>query len=293
MSAASFLFLAALQGDTKECQPCENGTTYACGQPGSCIVSNRLPIAVPDKLPSIPSQSYTDDLEAQQWMAWSAFWMVLLTGAGVILIAATLRETGLMLQEARKATDAANDSAAAAWAATEDSKDVAARQSRCYIEVIGGRLIKPDPKFATMLTNFSTIEVRCVNHGASIGKDIYCLYEVEVVDLDNRTGSLKWQEFEPEFRSDHRNVAPRSEFSISLNLSAVRRVEEVPFDGRHVAVIRGAVYYRDVFDDIFRSGFVLFGLLPSSGFPDRREIPFGMDQLSKNFPTFEMLNRVE
>ena len=217
---------------------------------------------------------------------------------------AALELTRTQLSEARLAASeqadqmnrqvwATQDTARAAQRHAMITQDVAARQSRCYIEPIGGTFIRPDPETATLLTDYSKIEIKCVNHGSSIGKEIYCLYEVEVIDLDNRTGTLGWREFEPELKSGHPNVAPKSDFSISLELNAVQRVEEVPYDGRSLVLVRGAVYYRDVFDEEFRSGFVLLALFPINSGLVAREIPFGMSQSSQDRPTFERVYPTE
>ena len=229
------------------------------------------------------------DLKVQKNMAnaaWAAVWV---GAAGLVGLLFTVRYALLTWKEAQRSATADEESLALTRLQLKDSRDVAARQSRCYIEPVGGKFIRPDPDKATLLTDHANIMLNCVNHGGSIGKNIYCLYEVEVIDLDASSGTLRWREFEPQFRSDHPNVAPNSEFSISLDLNAVKQVDEVPFDGRHLAVVRGAVYYRDVFDDRFRSGFVLIGLIPFNSGLVAREIPFGMSRSSEDRPIFEFL----
>lgn len=188
---------------------------------------------------------------------------------------------------------AMQDTARASQQHARITRDVAARQSRCYIEPTGGKFIKPDPEKVTILTNVSSIKLNCVNHGESIGREIYCLYEVEFVDLDKPSGILSWREFIPSYKSEHPNVAPKSPFSIDLDLNVVKQIEDAPYDGRTMSIIRGAVYYRDVFDEQFRSGFVLLGLIPINSGLVAREIPFGMSRASQDRPTFQKVEQAK
>lgn len=261
------------------------------------------------------------DLKAQESMATAAWVAVGISGLGLLGLFFTVRYalfawrssersaiadekalelTRKQLDEAREDAEiqlsklerqvsAMQDTARASQRHAMITEDVAARQSRCYIEPIGG-VFKKSQNPNSMLTDYSTVELECINHGASIGKDIYCLYEFEIIDLDKREGTLGWREFKAQYRSDHRNVAPSSEFLIKLDLDLARRVEEIPFDGKSLAVIRGAVHYSDVFDGQFRSGFVLLGFVPVK-MVDLQEISFGMDQTSREFPTFEKLKK--
>ena len=265
------------------------------------------------------------DLRAQQGMVLAAWVAVFISGAALFGLGLTvfyarnawlaakasadsdneaLELTRTQLSEARLAAEeqaahmnrqvwAMQDMATASQRHARVTQDVAARQSRCYIEPTGGKFIRPDPEKATLLTNFSSIELHCINHGESIGREVYCLYEFEFVDLNSRTGTIKWREFEPVYKSDHPNVAPKSKFSIGLDLGVVKQVEDVRYDGQGLAVIRGAVYYRDVFDEQFRSGFVLLGLFPFNTGLVAREIPFGMSRSSQDRPTFERVKAVK
>lgn len=49
------------------------------------------------------------DLQAQEWMAWSSFWMLVVTSAGVYFVARTLKATERALNQTSAATKAAED----------------------------------------------------------------------------------------------------------------------------------------------------------------------------------------
>lgn len=131
IAIGSMFVLAALNNERYDCARYKDGAADPSQRPGSCVVSDRLPIAAPAQFPRAPDQSYQGDLEAQQWMAWSAFLMVFVSITGVVLIALTLRETGQLLVATQNATDAANRT-------VDATKRIGEAQVRAYLAGFSG-----------------------------------------------------------------------------------------------------------------------------------------------------------
>ena len=103
----AMLFLAGLQNEAYECASGDQGASYPAQTPGSCAITNRVPITPPADFPAAPESNYTEDLVAQQWIAWSAFWMLFITTFGVAVIATTVLLSGRGLEVAKLSTKAA------------------------------------------------------------------------------------------------------------------------------------------------------------------------------------------
>lgn len=86
-----------------------------------------------------PNKTGEYDLTAQRWMSWFTGIIALLTGSGVLLIWGTLRETGQVLDEARKTTKAANRT-------VDETRRIGEAQVRAYLSVERAEVVYCGPQ---------------------------------------------------------------------------------------------------------------------------------------------------
>lgn len=142
VAGLSALFMAIPVGGafvSNECakQAAYNQATSQYQSPVPCRVF--IPIGGPST-PSRYPDGYIDDetrndfdAYAQGWMAWSSYWMFIVTSVGVVVLIFTLRASIRTLNEARNATEAA-------WATQKSTREIGIAQSRAYLKVRSAEL---------------------------------------------------------------------------------------------------------------------------------------------------------
>lgn len=261
LSILTMLLFAALRNESQECAACESSASKLCPRPASCFITNKIPLAAPAGFPAAPDKSYKNDLEAQQWMAWSSVWMVFLTGAGVILIAATLRETGQVLREARETTDAAVDAAAAAWKTEETTRDIGQKQSMAYVHVVAAYTPGQEHGDDELLNALSNLNAKLVVEVENIGNTVAKYVSLDV-ELAFERGSEGWPTFR-ELRSPSRietsNIAPSQKIPIEVFQNLVKAAEVTKEEievSMALRTLRGIVTYESVFGEKYRTAFI-------------------------------------
>lgn len=190
------------------------------------------------------------DLKAQQDMAKWALLMLIATFAGVGLIAATLRDTGLVLDEARKATDAANRT-------VDETRKVGEAQVRGYLSYDNPRceIGRSEIRFCVDLRNIGLSPIKMVG-----AKDLQVNFHItspeaiiyEAVEHENQiTGSkigqiagTKPKELSMQFRFTRDEVE---------SILSLRRSFEI------IVGVKGVFWYRDVFGKSLEDPFVYQG----------------------------------
>tara|TARA_R110000868_G_scaffold59658_2_gene183091 strand:+ start:1646 stop:2332 length:687 start_codon:yes stop_codon:yes gene_type:complete len=109
-------------------------------------------------------------------MAWFTGIIALLTGSGVLLIWGTLRETGLVLHEARETTKAAVDAAAAAWKTEKTTRDMGQAQSRAYVHAPAARIVSRSTGNALAPPSFYAF-LKVKNEGTTLAKKVEIFYK--------------------------------------------------------------------------------------------------------------------
>lgn len=232
-------------------------------------------VAYQEAQPSSEQTQEQADLEAQQSMASAAWATTYATWIAVGISFCALIGLIATVVYARYAWKAAADSAKADNDALEltrtqlrESREAAAEarettqaQARCYVEALSASYTPQKPGQLTLLQTPSGIDIKATNRGGTLAMNVTCFCEAVMYNIDTESG-FRWKEVEKPLRMRVGNIAPGTDFSISLASPLVDFVEGAETDGSSCAVLRGAIYYTDVFGSKFRTGFMFPQFIP-------------------------------
>lgn len=211
------------------------------------------------------------DLKAQQDMAKWALLMLIVTGVGVVFVAMTLSASQKMLLEAKDATKAA-------WVSGNSAREIGQKQCAAYVHVTRAYIPKKEIPTLNALAGMgekAAIVIEFKNIGSTIGKNIsikFGLFDEPVNGAVYRSMSYPREISAP-------NVAPgqQSQFPIIADLDQIidesRCNQNGDNDGGEFRLLRGELFYDDVFGNTFRTAFifwVMWGKGYSSSFSSDR-----------------------
>lgn len=181
--ALMFLF-AALLSEADDCSLSGLALEPSANIPGSCSFSQRIPLAAPTETLPLPRTSHNTELEAQQWMATSSIWMLIVTSLGVFFVGITVLQTRGLLENANETTRAANET-------LQQTLQLGSWKLRPYVHSAGLELVP---------TKHGGLQVFCkwFNHGATPTVNAVTTHYIAV------TEELPGDDFAYENNLDHR-----------------------------------------------------------------------------------------
>lgn len=255
-------------------------------------------IAEEDEIARQKEEARNDaDLRAQEDMAWWAKLMffaaagsLLLTGIGVLLIWRTLLATQAAANAAVATVDAATD-------ANVTTREVAEAQARAYLSVIRADIAidtKPRPA-----KEFEHVEVTMHFHNSgstpAINVSYYCHAETSVwghISKFEPLDTVHSQEYINNIPPHTTTKVSPSVFGILKELWNVKKkweahTDQTPIGEIPILIVKGVVFYNDVFGAEFRSQFCFWLENQPSGKKEH-----GQDDLptiQTQVPTFERI----
>ena len=210
-------------------------------------------------------QRSQNDLVAQGDMALWAFWMVIVSVAGVGITGVGVAYVALTLREARETTKAAIRGADAAIQANETTQSVAEAQARAYLSVIRAdiHINRREPTVSgwTPIDVFLSLH----NSGASpaVNVSYHCYSSVcmwREIEKFTPIDEVPYQQFITNVPPGENTARKIVCYGVARDWGRVLKrwesyTDQTPIGDAPILLINGVVFYEDVFGATFRSQF--------------------------------------